>query len=426
MEDAGFYEDATEYYYQSLLKKSDFIEARQGLNRTGEQVLSDKLSDFTQKNQNGNKKEAVYAFLDAKAFKEKLAGVNVKLAIPSQYKSDFEFLKSNYLDEQYKAGLTYLDADNFDKAEAVFNEIEQINPNYKDIKDLKKIAYIEPFYRTGKSNLENGNYRSSYAQFTEVISVDPNYKDAVELKNEALKKGLITIGVINFENGTPIPNANKKVEAFVMDALNNSNDPFLKVIDRSNYAQIIEEQKLNLSGIVDESTAAEIGQLLGVKFLLGGTLLELTKRTGKTSKLKKTGFKAVQIKKHNSETDEDYYETQYKRTYYYEYKQVNSAYASVQLKIISLTSGEILVSKIIEKEIKDEVHYCTYEGKYNNLYPSVDGQLDSDSNHKRYLKNLLKARHDIHSVEFLSNDALKFVAKTVKSEVETFSYAYVK
>lgn len=426
METAGLNKEAADYYYQSLLKKPDLVESRQGLYRTGEQVLSSELSAFFQQSQTGLKKEAIYSYLSAKAFKDKLASVNVDLNIPPQYIADFEQLKAAYLAEQYEIGLGYLDKENYLAAEAVFKEIGKLEPNYKDSQNLERIAYIEPFYRKGKTALEENKYRTAYYAFDEVIISDPDYKDSKELRDEALEIGLLTLGFINFENGTNISNANKKAEAFILNALSNTNDPFLKVIDRTNFKQLIEEHRLNLSGVVDESTAAEAGKLLGVKFLLGGTLLQITKDTGKLNKIKKSGFKEVKTKKHNSETDEDYYVTEYKKTYYYEYKQQNRAYVSAQIKVISLTTGEIVVSKIISKESLDEVHYYKYEGDSKKLYPSLDGKVDKKSNHKKRVDELISSRQKINSVDILTDETFRTLANTIKSEVENFSYQYVK
>lgn len=426
MEAAGLNNEAAEYYYQSLLKNPDFIESRQGLYRTGEQVLNNELSAFFQQSQTEQKKEAIYSYLRAKEFKDKLATVNVDLNIPPQYIADFEQLKEAYLTEQYEIGLGYLDKENYTAAETVFKEIGKLEPNYKDSKNLENIAYIEPFYRKGKTGLEENKYRTAYYAFDEVINTDPNYKDAKELREEALEIGLVTLGIISFENGTNIKNANKKAEAFILNSLSNTDDPFLKVLDRTNFDQLIEEQRLNLSGVVDESTAAEAGKLLGVKFLLGGTILQITKEVGKLSKIKKSGFKEVKIKKHNSETDEDYYVTEYNKTYFYEYKQQNRAYVSAQIKVISLTTGEIVVSKIISKESPDEVHYYKYEGNADKLYPSLDGKVDKNSNHKKRMKELLNSRQKINSVDILTDETFRSLANTIKSEVENFSYQYVK
>jgi TolB-like protein len=47
------------------------------------------------------------------------------------------------------------------------------------------------------------------------------------------------------------------------------------VIERSLLNKILEEQKLSISGIIDEGTATELGKLLGVKVIISGSVLRL-------------------------------------------------------------------------------------------------------------------------------------------------------
>lgn len=425
MEAAQLNKEASSYYYQALVKKREYAEAREALYRTGGSVLSNKLSVFFTESQVGNSKKAIDAYLDAEAYKKSLENVSVNLNIPPQYTQDFNELKKVYLLELYEQGLVYLDQEDYDSAELVFREIVRLEPDYKDTKKLKDIAYIEPFYRKGISALEENKYRSSYNAFLEVLSINPKYKDSEELQEIALKAGMVNIGLIHFENATQFKNAQKKIEAYNLDALVQTKDPFLKVIDRTNYEQLLTEQKINLSGAVDESTASEAGKLLGVKWLLGGTLLEINKIIGKPEKVKKTGYKSYKVKKVNEEGDE-YYETQYKRTVYYEYKQKNSVNVSVQIKLISLTTGEIELSKILNKEVSDYVNYYIYDGEDKNLYPSEDGKVVTSRSAKKKLDQKLQARKEIKSVGVLSNDALLDVSKQVKNQLEKFSYNYVK
>jgi ribosomal protein S8 len=416
MEAAGLNIEATDYYYRALVKSPAFVEARQGLYRAGEQALDNELSVFFQQIQIGEKRKAIYTFLQARALRDKFETVNVNLSINAQYIADFEQVKATYVTEQYELGLKYLDKENYTAAEAVFKEIRKLEPNYKDTKDLQQIAYIEPFYKKGTNALKNKKYRTAYFAFEEVIITDPNYKDSESLRDEALEIGLITLGIIGFENGTSIENANKKAEAFTINALSQINDPFLKVLDRLSYKKLIAEQRLNLSGVVDESTAAETGKLLGVKFVLGGTLLQISGKTGKLIKVKKNGYKEY-VKNDN---------LKYKKTVYYDYQQENRAYVSAQIKIISLTTGEILVSKIISKEVNDKIHYYKYEGDNSSLYPSLDGKLDTSYKNKRKMNDLLSSRKSINSVDILTDKAFRALANIIKSEVENFSYQYVK
>jgi hypothetical protein len=425
MEAAQLNEEASTYYYNALIKKPEFIEAREALYRSGGQVLNDKISIFFNESQIGNKKEAINAFLAARKYKEMLAKVKVDLSIPTQYTKDFNEIKKSYLLELYEDGLTFLDQEDYTSAEDVFKEIARLEPNYKDTKKLKDIAYIEPIYKKGKVALEEYKYRTSFNAFLEVLNIDNDYKDSRELQAMALEEGMVSVGLISFENATSIANTEKKAEAYTLDALSTTEDPFLKVIDRTNYQQLLEEQRINLSGAVDESTAAEAGNLLGVKWLLGGTLLDLSKYKSKLSKKRREGFKSYNVKMTNSE-GEEYYETRYKLVYFYEYWQESSVNISIQMKLISLTTGEIEKAKILNKELGDKIHYYIYEGDAKKLYPALDGKVVTSYSARNNMQSLIKGRRKLKSISTLNNEAFLTIASQVKSEIEKFSYNYVK
>jgi tetratricopeptide (TPR) repeat protein len=425
-EETNNFEEAAQYYYLALSKKSEFPEARQGLNRTGKKVMSQKMSAFFESSQKGNKQEAIYVFQEAKAYQEKLRPLGIELHIPSQYRADFEILKNDFLIEQYEVGLSLMDEKQFEAAEEVFREIERIQPDYKDSKKLREISYMEPYYIKGLSALDDEAFRTAYYAFDEVCMIDPSYKNAHELKDEALENGMITLGLIPFENGTSKPQLETKATAITLNALSRIEDPFCKVLDRTNIEEILAAHELNLSGIVNESTAAEAGELLGVKYLIGGTVLEASTEKGEIKRLKKWGHEQLKKEVVNPESGEKEIETSYKKVAYYTHEQRNRAYASIQVKILSLATGEVLFSKLFSTERADEVFYATYSGDYNSLFPDKEGNPDTSRSMKKKLNEMFKAKREIRSVESLSDEAFKALALEVEKATEQFTYSHVR
>jgi len=60
------------------------------------------------------------------------------------------------------------------------------------------------------------------------------------------------------------------------------------------------------------------------------------------------------------------------------------------------------------------------------LFPSKDGKVVTTNSEKKQMEQYLSGRQKIKSVEALTNDAFVDLAKQVQSEVEKFSYYYVK
>ena len=74
-------------------------------------------------------------------------------------------------------------------------------------------------------------------------------------------------GFLLGEGGNSAP-LGKAVSAMLVTEF--SGRPGLKVIERQNLQELIQEQKLALSGLVDERQAVQIGQLLGAQYMLFG------------------------------------------------------------------------------------------------------------------------------------------------------------
>ncbi len=72
-------------------------------------------------------------------------------------------------------------------------------------------------------------------------------------------------------------NKNLLVEKYITDALTEAvfNTGKVKIIERDNLEKIINEQKFQSSGLVDETQAANIGNIAGVEYVCYGTIKEI-------------------------------------------------------------------------------------------------------------------------------------------------------
>jgi hypothetical protein len=78
--------------------------------------------------------------------------------------------------------------------------------------------------------------------------------------------GINKIAVLNFEmNGAPW--GPEFSDAFIHHVLKHSN---IEVIEREQIFKILDEQRLSKTGIIDESTSAKIGRILGVDAIVVG------------------------------------------------------------------------------------------------------------------------------------------------------------
>lgn len=408
LEEAGMTEEAASSYFRALWKNRYNAEAQIGMKKTGQQVMDLKLGMWSTSRVSKDKKTMVYDFMKLLDYQRKIKKVGVDLVITDFYLQDFENLKIEYMHEVYEEGNALLEEGKYDEAEKVFKEISRLDPEFKDTSELKDIAYLEPLYADANRALEAQRFREAHNNFVLIKERKPDYKNVRDLDDEALRAGAFTLAVLPFENSTGKKGADVKAQAYVLQSLTKLQDPFLKIVDRGDLDHILEEQRLGMTGVIDEETATEVGALLGANAILRGSVLSHTTTRGNKQSVTKDGYEAYQIKRYNKSTGRYYNETKYKPVTYEEVTQRNTARASYQYRVVSLVTGEILASDIVEKELISEAHYILYNGSIKDLYPSSGQAVNNSSRARSDLRNMHAAEREVKTTALLADEV--FVA----------------
>jgi hypothetical protein len=416
-EAAGLTTEASNSYFIALQRNRTNLEAQVGLKKNGQLVLGTMLNDFSKQKNFGSNKDAINAYHIARDYKNKVQGVGITLDIPDMYEQDYMNAKNAYLTELYEAGTSLLEEQKFQEAEAKFAEIRKLDPNYKDSKELGDVAYLEPLYVSGKQSMEALHYREAYNLFEKIVAKKADYKDAKTLKSSCLTKGTYTIALLPFENASGVAGLDAKVSAYTLEAMTSIKDPFLRVVDRDNMQAILQEQKLQLSGVIDDKTAVVVGELVGAQALLTGTVLSFNEKKGTLKGKQREAYMSFSEKTLNTADGKYYLQTKYKPTVYTEYFNKNTCTVSFQYKLISLKTGEILKTAIIEKELEDEVIYAKYEGDSRNLVPAGQGGPNLNQHDVQILQSMFQARQDLKSSSDLSNDLFNTISSQMSKEI---------
>ncbi len=105
-----------------------------------------------------------------------------------------------------------------------------------------------------------------------------------------------------------------------------------KLVDRANIEKILKEQNLGLSGVVDEETAVEMGKILGASAFI-------------------TGRSGIQFN-HSHSVSEIYLDSDNQPYQYYYSK--TEAHQDTILKVIDMTTGQVIAAKNISYSDKDD------------------------------------------------------------------------
>jgi len=417
MEEAGLMDQAANLYYTAVVKKPSNVDAMSGLKRTGQIVLSQHIAQFDESVAYGSRESALDAWHRAEAWDGKLGAVGVQLAFPEAKRATYESVKNAHLDASYRQANILLEQEMFDEAVVEFDAILKLDPTYLDARKLRQVAYCEPKYRLGVTAQESDRFREAYKLFSAVVNEDAGYKDATTRQADALASGRFTVALVEVKDGSSKVNLEVKIQTLVEQALMNSTDPFLKVVDRESLSLILQEQSMGLSGLTSGGDV-EIGNLLGAKALLKATITTCDHRQSRLQRSNQSGYERYQVEKVNAE-GKKYKETKYRPASYREYNQSASVDIACTFKFISTTTGEVISTSTIYGRASDAIRYIEYDGVTSNFFlPGTSGGALTTTAGVQQRNNLLGARRTIQSYDALTNEAGQTLARQIQSAIE--------
>lgn len=164
----------------------------------------------------------------------------------------------------------------------VLLELEIID--YSEQLGEAKLSAAESHYVAGEAlsaSSDLSQQKAAAKQFKKALSFIPDYRDADTRYKATRKAGVKRIAVFPFEDLSGKFKSFGAVNQYVVDEMVTSvmKDPsateFLELISRDQLDRVIEEQKLGLSGMVNDETAMEVGALLGVHEILTGKITQI-------------------------------------------------------------------------------------------------------------------------------------------------------
>lgn len=438
LREAGIHMQAVNYYTQSLDRDKANVNAQLGLRKSGGEVLSKFQSKFFQEYNSNNYKSAVYTYLEMLSFEERMDVYHAEITIPKHVNYDFQLAKKKYLEKEFEAANELMSQEQFEEAEVIFHEIQSIEPSYRgsDLTTLKEIAQLEPVYRNGNTLLDQGKNRYAYFEFKNVTSKNSKYKDALEKLEESLELAQFPVAVLKFRNYSKNRDAAVKVEASTINSLLKNKGPFLKVLDRTDRTdrthmeKVLNEQYLAMNGWVEGAGAVKTGELSGAKAILSGKVLSVTVLDERPKLTRQKGYKRVTDKVYNPQTKKSETKIRYEKIVYNNFSGKTVVTVSFQYILVSSETGEVLLSGIVEKEMKSTVDYNTFTGGTKDLYPgiwrtkTVNSTFDkvyTSRSKVRNFQNKFSANRVLTPLLELSDNAYKLIGSSVSKQVYNFN-----
>lgn len=161
-----------------------------------------------------------------------------------------------------------------------FSAANKYVPGYKDASTLAAEGYYQEGLLLAKAEDVDTQKKAAKA-FKAAQGFVPGYKDSEALYEKARRAGVKRIAIIPFENKSGKNGygaiADAIVDGTVSDVMGDSSAiEFLEIVSRDQLEQVMREQRLGMSGFIDEKTATKLGKLLGVHEIVTGKITQIT------------------------------------------------------------------------------------------------------------------------------------------------------
>ncbi|MBT3251204.1 MAG: hypothetical protein HN729_10410 [Candidatus Marinimicrobia bacterium] len=257
--------------------------------------------------------------------------------------------------------------------------------DYGTLIQLTKEKAAETHYIAGNEFMKSGDisdYKNCADEFKKALKYIPDYLDS-QIKYEDCRHNAITrMTILAFENTSGNTNhgdIGKSVSNELLSSLMNDDDimEFIDFVTRDKIDIILEEQQLSDSGLIQDDTSIELGNLLGIHQIISGEVTYLdTGGPGHTQNKKMmekkivTGTRRYQDSEGNDQKREVYLNVFANAIFH---KIHTEATIKVSYKILDVNTSRIIHSNTVTATYVHEYEWVTYSGDKRAL--SVLAQL---------------------------------------------------
>lgn len=238
-----------------------------------------------------------------------------------------------------------------------------------------KTNAAEAHYQEGIRLSQNegiDSQKQAAKEFKETERFCPGYKDAAELYEVARQAGIKRIAIIPFEDKTGKEGKYGSLSDIIVDDVVSDviNDPgameFLELISRDQLERVLQEQDLGQVGIVDQKTAADIGEVLGVHEIVTGKINQIIYTPPATTSRNESREKEVATgkEKYTDSSGKTQERTVYGKVQatIYVYTRTSSASISGSYAIIEAKTARLKKSESFSEREKFECQWAKFSG----------------------------------------------------------------
>ena len=240
----------------------------------------------------------------------------------------------------YQQGRIAMQKKDFQQALKRFREARQYVPDFEDV----NFRIQRATYEIGQSILKQaeqlearGNYQEAMHKFKNVLEYQPDNSEAQEKYQALHNKLTIRLAVLPFKTNKLDTKFGGLATDQILSSLTSKPNQFLELVDREHLQEILEEQALAQTGIIDETEAVEVGKLAGVNHIMAGNVTRVSSKAIRAVPTRKTAYY-----KKNYLDPKGIKRTKKAPFNYTEYVNKRTVMVSMSFRLISIETGKII------------------------------------------------------------------------------------
>jgi hypothetical protein len=325
-----------------------------------------------------------------------------------------------FLSQKYIRAEKWIRTRQFDRAQSNLEEIKSLDPNYKEVQSLLEFSEVEPIYVQALDLFEGNKFREVHDLLQPMLKKYPKQEMLRKLEEQAIERGKYRLGIISDPNITGSEaTMSAALQSAVISLIQKNDDPFLELLDRTNFEMLQQEQEAIINGTTNEAAVTQ--ELLAADAYLKVIITHVYENEGTLNQQTRRGWERYYVTTKNDE-GEEVKKAMYKKVTYREFTKQNEASYDMQLAMVERATSRILWSESFHHEDKDEIHYVEFSGtgdlfsgdwRYQNKeHPSDRRRNDSGS-----MNRLVKANKRIQSTSSMRKDAISNLAQKAAAHV---------
>jgi len=405
-------------YKQAIDRKPGRVKYRMAMDQQGNALLEELYTNY--RFADGNDSLSIYKFLEAEKWRNYLKPYINTSRYEGFYDRDYEDQLDRFLSQKYIRAEKWIRTRQFDRAQSNLEEIKSLDPNYKEVQSLLEFSEVEPIYVQALDLFEDNKFREVHELLQPMLKKYPKQEMLRKLEEQAIERGKYRLGIISDPNITGSEaTMSAALQSAVISLIQKNDDPFLELLDRTNFEILQQEQEAIINGTTNEAAVTQ--ELLAADAYLKVIITHVYENEGTLNQQTRRGWERYYVTTKNDE-GEEVKKAMYKKVTYREFTKQNEASYDMQLAMVERATSKILWSESFHHEDKDEIHYVEFSGTGDLFsgdwrYQNKEHSSDRRRNDSGSMNRLVKANKRIQSTSSMRKDAISYLAQKAAAHV---------